>query len=142
MKPTCLVVDANILVSALLKDSTTRRILLDFKTPKLIAPDYLREELRKYLQEFALKLDTKKSKVDSALNELIKAAKIEIVAEEKYADSINVAGVLISDDKDIPYFALALELEYPIWSNDKRLKKQKRIKVYSTPELIKELQEQ
>lgn len=43
----------------------------------------------------------------------------------------------ISPDKnDIAYFALALKLKCPIWTNDKKLKDQDEIKVYSTSELI------
>lgn len=42
----------------------------------------------------------------------------------------------ITPDKyDQDYFALALKLGCPIWSNDKALKGQKRIKVYSTKEV-------
>jgi len=33
------------------------------------------------------------------------------------------------------YFALALKMKCPIWSNDKRLKEQKTIKIISTDEL-------
>lgn len=38
--------------------------------------------------------------------------------------------------KDIPYFALALYLNCGIWSNEKRFKKQSRIKAVSTADLI------
>ena len=41
------------------------------------------------------------------------------------------------DSDDIEYFALALKLNCPIWSEDKALKKQSIVKVYSTSELIK-----
>lgn len=43
------------------------------------------------------------------------------------------------DPDDKMYFALALKLNIPIWSNDKELKKQKRVKVYTTEELIEEM---
>jgi predicted nucleic acid-binding protein len=38
--------------------------------------------------------------------------------------------------KDVEYFALALKLDCPIWSNEKAFKKQSRVKVISTKELI------
>ncbi|PIN85274.1 MAG: hypothetical protein COV47_03030 [Candidatus Diapherotrites archaeon CG11_big_fil_rev_8_21_14_0_20_37_9] len=38
------------------------------------------------------------------------------------------------DPKDVPYFALALKLRCPIWTNDKLLKKQKKVKIISTSE--------
>ena len=39
------------------------------------------------------------------------------------------------DEKDILYFALALKLKCGIWSNDKRLKQQDQVRIYSTAEL-------
>ena len=35
------------------------------------------------------------------------------------------------------YFALALKLNCGIWSNDKKLKNQDKVKVYSTEDLLK-----
>ena len=43
---------------------------------------------------------------------------------------------LSPDLKDAPYIALALKLNCPIWSQDKALKKQSVVKIYSTEELI------
>lgn len=37
------------------------------------------------------------------------------------------------------FFALALKLNCPIWSNENLHKKQSKVKIYSTSELIKEL---
>ena len=41
--------------------------------------------------------------------------------------------------ESVKYFALALKLNCPIWSEDKALKKQSKVKVYSTSELLKEI---
>ena len=35
------------------------------------------------------------------------------------------------------YFALELKLNWGIWSNDKKLKEQNKVKVYSTEDLLK-----
>ncbi len=43
------------------------------------------------------------------------------------------------DPDDIQYFALALKLGCPIWSNDKALKEQNTVEVISTGELIDNL---
>ena len=44
------------------------------------------------------------------------------------------------DVKDVPYFAAALKLKIPIWSNDAALKqKQDAVKVYSTKEVAKQV---
>jgi predicted nucleic acid-binding protein len=41
------------------------------------------------------------------------------------------------DINDMEYFALALKLNCAIWTNDKKLKTQIKIKIYSTEELLK-----
>ncbi|MGC9200887.1 MAG: PIN domain-containing protein [Candidatus Aenigmatarchaeota archaeon] len=40
------------------------------------------------------------------------------------------------DVNDIQYFSLALKMNVPIWSNDKKLKQQSKVKVFSTKDLI------
>jgi len=44
------------------------------------------------------------------------------------------------DPNDLMYFALALKLKCPIWSNDKELKKQNEVIIYSTEDLTRELE--
>ena len=46
---------------------------------------------------------------------------------------------LSPDPKDTEYLALALKLNCAFWSNDKKLKTQNKIKVYSTEDLTNEL---
>lgn len=41
---------------------------------------------------------------------------------------------------DAPFVALAMHLNCPIWSNDKHLKQQNHIKVYSTGEIMEQIQ--
>lgn len=57
---------------------------------------------------------------------------------EKY---LGLAKQISPDKKDIDYFALALMLNCPIWSHDKKLKEQNKILIYSTFDMINKLQE-
>ncbi|MBS3095717.1 hypothetical protein J4231_03480, partial [Candidatus Woesearchaeota archaeon] len=41
------------------------------------------------------------------------------------------------DPNDLDFFALALKLDLPIWSNDNLLKKQNTLNVFSTLDLLK-----
>ncbi len=43
--------------------------------------------------------------------------------------------------RDVQYFALALSFNAAIWSNEKAFKKQSKVKVFSTSELISFLSE-
>ena len=64
------------------------------------------------------------------------------VPDEEFKDFAGKAKQLLGEHlKDIPYFALALYLNCGIWSNEKRFKKQVRIKAVSTSDLISFLSE-
>jgi predicted nucleic acid-binding protein len=43
------------------------------------------------------------------------------------------------DEDDAPYFALALKLNSPIWTNDNALKNQDRVKILSNTDMIEVL---
>jgi len=41
------------------------------------------------------------------------------------------------DINDVLYLALALKLNCPVWSNDRKLKNQNAVRIYSTQEIIR-----
>lgn len=131
-----IVVDANVIVSALMRDSATREILLGERLGKLFAPAYIKDELFKYLPEFSGRLNIGENKLKIIMNELFDTAKIEVTPFKEYSNFMNKAVQLSPDIKDAPYFALALKLQCPIWSQDKRLKRQAEVRIYSTKDLI------
>ncbi|HIJ03012.1 TPA: hypothetical protein HA369_01705 [Candidatus Woesearchaeota archaeon] len=62
--------------------------------------------------------------------------KITISPKEDYQQYLTPAKHITPDENDTEYFALALKLSCPIWSNDKRLKNQEKIRIFSTTELL------
>ena len=44
------------------------------------------------------------------------------------------------ETKDDPYFALALAFNFPIWSDEGAFRKQSKVKVFTTAELLKLLE--
>ena len=44
---------------------------------------------------------------------------------------------LTPDPDDMAYFAIALRLNCAIWSNDKKLKEQSKVKIFNTYELTR-----
>jgi predicted nucleic acid-binding protein len=129
-----LVIDANILFAALIKDSTTLDILFN-ENIHLFAPEFLLEEFYKHKDEILNK--TKRSKEEfEDIYDLLKKV-ITIIPSEEFYQYLKDAEILISDKDDISYLALALRLNIPIWSNDKKFKDQKTIKVYSTADILK-----
>ncbi|MBN2517441.1 MAG: hypothetical protein JXB14_01210 [Candidatus Altiarchaeota archaeon] len=73
--------------------------------------------------------------VESVIKELFDVAEIMVIATPELDLFMEKARNLSPDPNDSEYFALALKLGCPIWSNDKALKKQDVVRVYSTKEL-------
>ena len=132
-----LVVDANILFSFFNPDSSRRRIIessskLGFK---LVSPEFAFEELLKdkeKIQEYC-KID----EIEFIIFFSFLEKKIESISRSEYDKFLQEAIELAPHSKDIPYFALALSFNCPIWSDEKSFKQQSKVKVLSTEELVK-----
>lgn len=132
-----LVVDANILFAALIKEGSTAEVLISDKI-ELFAPEFLFEEFSKY-EEFILK-KTHRSKEEFSLFLDLLRDQIIIIPQGIITPFLNEAEKFSPDPKDTVYLALALALNSNIWSNDRKLKeRQNKVNIYSTEELIKEV---
>ena len=129
-----LVIDANVLFSALIKDSFAYNLLFSGSF-HLFTPEYIFTELEKHKEELLKKTE----RTDEDFFRLLETLKrrIVIVPLEELASYVEEAEKLTPDPDDMAYFALALKLNCAIWSNDKKLKEQDKIKVYNTHELNK-----
>ena len=142
MELTELVVDANVVFAGLIKRSFNFELLrlLPRRGIKLYSPAYILDEIGEHvnrLQNFS-KLSRTELKF---LIELL-FRKIEVVPKSKYKEYLEEGKKLLpKHPEDAPYFALALKLNCPLWSNERLLKRQSRVKVFSTKELIKFLSE-
>ena len=129
-----LVIDANILFSVLIKDSFACNLLFSGSL-HLFTPEYILTELEKHKEEL-LKKTEKTEEEFLRLLEVLKR-RIVIVPLEELIPYVEEAEKITPDPDDMAYFALALKLNCAIWSNDKKLKVQDKIKVYNTHELSK-----
>ena len=128
-----LVADMNILFSFFKKHTFTRKLLSN-PNLELYSPIYALDELNKYSQELI-----SKSKINTGTFELYKKVLswfIKFIPVSEYKEFKDKADSISPDPNDTQYFALALKLNCPIWSNDKKLKEQSEIKVLNTSELI------
>jgi len=132
-----LVVDANILFSFFRPDSERKHLVegLLISDCELVSPEFVIEELLS---------DKEKIKKFSGLNEsefselfLILEDEIRVVPKSEYDKFLSDAIKLSPHIKDAPYFALALSLNSPIWSDEKAFKKQSKVKIFSTSALSK-----
>lgn len=63
---------------------------------------------------------------------LIVESSVKITTKDEVRSFIDLAEKISPDSDDVLYFATALKLDCGIWSNDKELKKQNHVKIYST----------
>lgn len=133
-----LVVDTNCIIAALVKDSISRRIILHFDG-ELITIAFSKEELRDHLDEILKKAKISESELDMILEKLI--SKIVIIDDRIIESHMEEAKELMekTDPSDVPFIATALATSSPIWSDDKHFKKQDKILVITTKELIEVL---
>jgi len=126
-------VDANILFSCLLKDSQARRL---FFNPELsiFAPEFIVEELVKYILEIQNRSGLSESNLLLLIDDVLR--QIRIVPDKDLQPFLPAAASLIKDSKDWLYLACALSEDTILWSNDKGFKTQNRVKVLATKELI------
>jgi predicted nucleic acid-binding protein len=128
-----LVVDANVLFSALIKDSLSYALLCSGKF-HLFTPEYVFTEFEEHKNELLEKTERTPEEF-LKLVEILKR-RINIVPHEELIPFVEEAERITPDPDDMAYFALALKLKGAIWSNDKKLKSQQKIKVFNTSELF------
>jgi len=130
-----LVVDANVLVSALLKQGTTRELMLNTDLI-LYSSDFIVEEFFEHLDKLARKAQLPKTVFQDQAEELIVESGLRIIPKNDVREFVKKAEQISPDPDDVLYFATAIRLNCGIWSNDKELKKQKHVKIYSTSDLL------
>ena len=134
-----IIIDANILFAALIKESTTRKI---FFHPmfEFFAPDFIFDEINKNLKTVMEKTGMSEREIQTMLD-LLKD-NIFTFSFSFYKKNLREAKRIIGgyDKKDIPYIALALSMGIEgiegIWTNDRHFLKQKNIRVWKTKELL------
>lgn len=137
-----LVVDSNVLFTFFWKNSIFNALSIKQEL-ELFSPVFALKEIDKYSSEISKKTklsqsvfkDLRKALMErvgfiplEAYSSILKQAPniIKNLSKEEYEELIN----------DIDFLALALKLNCPIWSNDKLFKKQSKITVFSTEEII------
>lgn len=140
--PRRLVVDANIVIAAFLRDSTVRR-LVGLSFLDLMAPEFLDEEVSKNLPELKRRARLARASAEEVLNQ-IKQFLIVIPHESTLTEwnraSAAMAGI---DSTDVPYVAAALSIPCDgIWSDDSDMKKQGIVPCWTTRELVAALRKE
>ncbi len=130
------VVDANIVISALLGSKVTVGLMLS-DDHELYSPKVIIAEISKHKEELCQKAGYSLKEFDSILNALLKFIKtVDYGFYEEFMDDA-VKAIGERDIKDADYIACASSLgaEF-IWTNDKDFRSQELIPVKTTKELM------
>jgi len=129
------VIDTNILLSALIKDSKTRKILMESGLT-FYYPEISFKEVEKYKGLVMEKADINESDFNGLVDSLLQYIKVvSRIDSHKIEEAEEIIGQI--DPNDVTFIALALSIENDgIWSNDAHFQKQDKIKVYKTEDII------
>ncbi|MBI4016134.1 MAG: hypothetical protein HY363_00400 [Candidatus Aenigmarchaeota archaeon] len=128
-----LVVDTNVLFTFFWKNSIARELFVNLHL-ELYSPDYALEEIKKHAGEIIKKTRLSESEFNSIRNKLVMM--VSFVPLEEYGLTLQKALRLTPDKDDVDFFALALKLNCPIWSNDFALKVQNHVIMLNTKDII------
>ncbi|MBI2043771.1 PIN domain-containing protein [Candidatus Pacearchaeota archaeon] len=130
-----IVVDVNVIFSALVNRGNSFEIFEKnklFRKFEFVSPEFMFSELDSKMTRILNETKLPKRDVLEILS-FIKE-QIVVVHSSEFADKLQEAFKL--NFKDAPYLALALKLKCPIFSGDKGLKKQNRVRIISPRELL------
>ncbi len=131
-----LVIDTNRIMAGLLKESTSRKIILDGQF-LFYAPDYIKTELFKHREYLIKKAKMTESDFDILLNTLL--LQITLVPFEDFElDYPRATRIMESvDENDAPFLAVGLALKLDgIWTEDRHFIRQDLLRVFHTSDLV------
>ena len=128
-----LVIDTSSIISALIKNGISRRIIVS-PAIQFSTPDHSLKEILKYKELICKKAKINSNEFNIIINLLFE--RITIIPKEEYKEFIKPAKTLIDDMDDVPFIALCLALKADgIWSDDTHFKTRREITIYRTKEL-------
>ncbi len=130
-----ILVDTDRIIAALVKEGTTRRILLD-EYFDFVTPDHTLEEIEEHREELQKKTKLSGQEFETVLTLLFES--ITIIPKEGYASLLEECKSLIDDVDDVPHLAACLATHAEgIWAHDPHFLKQKRAKVFTNIDLLR-----
>jgi predicted nucleic acid-binding protein len=133
-----IILDMNVLMSALIKDSYTRELIVKATKAhhKHWVPEVAFKKLVKYRMYISRRKGCDPADVDSLLEELMKY--VSILPGAKIESNVQRAKKVMGhiDSENSVFVACALSIPSSvIWSNDRHFREQKLVKVYTTDEM-------
>ncbi|ELY54144.1 Nucleotide-binding protein, PIN domain-containing protein [Natronococcus amylolyticus DSM 10524] len=130
-----LVIDANVVISALIADSKTRELLVTLE-PDLLTPEFVHDEVENYEDLIVEKSGMNPDRVTQFIDLLFQY--IEGVPADDFHPAIETAEAAIgdTDPDDVLYLACAIASDAAIWSDDSDFDEQSLVETYSTSDVV------
>ncbi|QGA81945.1 PIN domain-containing protein [Halomicrobium sp. LC1Hm] len=130
-----LVIDANVVISALIADSKTRELIVTLE-PDLLTPAFVHDEIENYEDLIVDKSGMEPDRVTQFIDLLFQY--IDIVPVEGFYPAIESAKAAIGeiDPDDVLYLACALAEGAAIWSDDSDFNEQNLVETYITSDVL------
>ena len=133
-----LVIDTNVFISALMKDSFTREIIVN-SGYDILFPEFEFQEIYKYKDEIIKRAGYSEREFIRLTTLLLNHMRIVSYEEihQNHDESCNIMDNI--DPGDAIFIATALAFDAFIWSDDKHFKKQNKVKILTTEDMNREL---
>jgi len=131
-----LVIDTNVFMAGLLKDSIVRKVLSS-ENIQFFIPEHALDELEKHKNTLIKKANINAAEFDEMVSLLLE--NIELVPESKIKAKFNEAEDVMKDIdiKDSPFMAAVLSIECDgLLTFDEHFQKQNKIKIFKIKDLI------
>ncbi len=131
-----LVLDTNVILTALIRDSLVRAAIVSPRH-QFFVPESAIEEIHEHLGVVELKSGLPREEIQIALNMILLGVDVVTLEDmgDKWKEAVRVMERI--DIEDAPFVGAALSMSCDgIWSDDKHLKRQKRIRVWTTKEIL------
>jgi predicted nucleic acid-binding protein len=131
-----IIIDTNIFISALIRDSLTREIIL-FSGHEFLMPEIIFKEIEKHESLIVEKSGLSKGEIWELIEKINKYVNLvdDGVIRPYIYDALRLMGEI--DEEDALFISCGMA--YPdslIWSDDKDFKKQNKIKIVTTEEIL------
>jgi len=130
-----LVVDSNVLISALVADARTRLLIVEMDE-RLVAPELIADEVKRNIHSIAPRSDLPDDLVGTFFRTLL--GHVELVSPATFEESIERAATAMEGERDADamFLAVALAEDGSVWSDDADFRSQSKVPVYTTAEVV------
>lgn len=134
-----LVVDTNVVFSAMIADGATRELVLDERLSCHV-PEFFFSEFTKYLEVIQQKTGLDESDLKLLVSILFED--VHVVPRDEFTEHVPEAKEVIGsvDPDDVPFLALAIHLDAGVWSDDDHFQRQDEVPSWGTADLVRRFQ--